>query len=536
MAAAFDRAGFDGDRRPHDRHHRGTAVARRIPRLRRLRRVFVRRRARRAARAGPSRSCSTRARATTSRRSSRRGDTFALGVCNGCQMMSNLAELIPGTAHWPHFVRNRSEQFEAPLRAARGAALGVAVLPRHGGQPHPGGDSARRRLRGIPRCGAARRGAAACGVAFRRHSRAADGALSVQRERLAAGHHRAHDRRRPLHDPDAASRSACSAPCRCRGTPTAGARIRRGCACSATRARGWDERRGRGAVSRADSRYPGGLAAADRRARCSRCRHVATPPPRAAARQAFRSGRGRARRRARNCARGRGASCGFRQRPGKPGGERSRTGEARHAGTGVPDVRIAGAHACALCGSHRRRRERRGAVRGGVEAPGHAAAGPARSRPRSSPLGPDRRGRHRVAGRRRVAARVRRSVVQPLRIAGRTGTRRRSARRGRACARPPSRSRRRRAQSRRRVSAPGSIQRRGRRLRAGGRARPAIAGGPQQAVLHLAHPARFRSRREPAPVGDRDGAAVRSRSRQSRHAARRAAGPTRRGERCSAKR
>ena len=44
-----------------------------------------------------------------------REDTFALGVCNGCQMMSNLSELIPGTAHWPHFVRNRSEQFEARL-------------------------------------------------------------------------------------------------------------------------------------------------------------------------------------------------------------------------------------------------------------------------------------------------------------------------------------------------------------------------------------------------------------------------------------
>ena len=42
-----------------------------------------------------------------------RGDTFALGVCNGCQMMSNLHEIIPGTAHWPHFVRNVSEQFEA---------------------------------------------------------------------------------------------------------------------------------------------------------------------------------------------------------------------------------------------------------------------------------------------------------------------------------------------------------------------------------------------------------------------------------------
>ncbi len=42
-----------------------------------------------------------------------RDDSFALGVCNGCQMMSNLHELIPGSEFWPHFVRNRSEQFEA---------------------------------------------------------------------------------------------------------------------------------------------------------------------------------------------------------------------------------------------------------------------------------------------------------------------------------------------------------------------------------------------------------------------------------------
>ena len=44
-----------------------------------------------------------------------RGETFTLGVCNGCQMMGNLCELIPGAGHWPHFVRNRSEQFEARL-------------------------------------------------------------------------------------------------------------------------------------------------------------------------------------------------------------------------------------------------------------------------------------------------------------------------------------------------------------------------------------------------------------------------------------
>ncbi len=56
-----------------------------------------------------------RVRATNSRLFFARSDTFALGVCNGCQMMSNLHEIIPGTAHWPHFVRNRSEQFEARL-------------------------------------------------------------------------------------------------------------------------------------------------------------------------------------------------------------------------------------------------------------------------------------------------------------------------------------------------------------------------------------------------------------------------------------
>jgi len=42
-----------------------------------------------------------------------RKDTFALGVCNGCQMMSQLKDIIPGASHWPAFKRNTSEQFEA---------------------------------------------------------------------------------------------------------------------------------------------------------------------------------------------------------------------------------------------------------------------------------------------------------------------------------------------------------------------------------------------------------------------------------------
>ncbi len=44
-----------------------------------------------------------------------RPDTLSLGVCNGCQMLSQLKAIIPGAAHWPRFLRNRSEQFEARL-------------------------------------------------------------------------------------------------------------------------------------------------------------------------------------------------------------------------------------------------------------------------------------------------------------------------------------------------------------------------------------------------------------------------------------
>jgi phosphoribosylformylglycinamidine synthase len=42
-----------------------------------------------------------------------RADSFALGACNGCQMVSNLKAIIPGAQNWPHFERNLSEQYEA---------------------------------------------------------------------------------------------------------------------------------------------------------------------------------------------------------------------------------------------------------------------------------------------------------------------------------------------------------------------------------------------------------------------------------------
>jgi phosphoribosylformylglycinamidine synthase len=44
---------------------------------------------------------------------------FALGVCNGCQMLAALKDLVPGAAHWPDFVTNRSEQFEGRLGTVR---------------------------------------------------------------------------------------------------------------------------------------------------------------------------------------------------------------------------------------------------------------------------------------------------------------------------------------------------------------------------------------------------------------------------------
>jgi phosphoribosylformylglycinamidine synthase len=58
-----------------------------------------------------------------------RSDTFALGVCNGCQMMSSIKQLIPGAENWPRFERNLSEQFEARLTLVR-VHDSVSVLTR----------------------------------------------------------------------------------------------------------------------------------------------------------------------------------------------------------------------------------------------------------------------------------------------------------------------------------------------------------------------------------------------------------------------
>jgi phosphoribosylformylglycinamidine synthase len=57
-----------------------------------------------------------------------RNATFTLGVCNGCQMLSALKELIPGSEGWPRFVRNRSEQYEARLTLVRVAPSQSVLL------------------------------------------------------------------------------------------------------------------------------------------------------------------------------------------------------------------------------------------------------------------------------------------------------------------------------------------------------------------------------------------------------------------------
>jgi phosphoribosylformylglycinamidine synthase len=66
-----------------------------------------------------------------------RHDSFALGVCNGCQMLSHLRELIPGADNWPQFLRNSSEQFEARLSLVEVVESPSLFLQNMGGSRMP---------------------------------------------------------------------------------------------------------------------------------------------------------------------------------------------------------------------------------------------------------------------------------------------------------------------------------------------------------------------------------------------------------------
>ena len=130
-----------------------------------------------------------------------RPDTFALGVCNGCQMLSALKEIIPGAEAWPRFVRNRSDQFEARLAMVEiaetpsvllagmaGSRLPIAVA--HGeGRVEFAADADGPQVRG----GRPGRGA------LRRSPRPRHRAVPREPERLVPRHHRRHHRRRSRH-------------------------------------------------------------------------------------------------------------------------------------------------------------------------------------------------------------------------------------------------------------------------------------------------------------------------------------------------
>ena len=116
-----------------------------------------------------------------------RTDTFALGVCNGCQMMSWLHEIIPGAEHWPRFVRNKSEQFEARFVMVEvpqtpslyfdgmaGSRIPVSVAHGEGRAEFLGRMGLKRLRPGCP--------------AFRGQPGRGDRTLSVQPQRLARRH------------------------------------------------------------------------------------------------------------------------------------------------------------------------------------------------------------------------------------------------------------------------------------------------------------------------------------------------------------
>jgi phosphoribosylformylglycinamidine (FGAM) synthase-like amidotransferase family enzyme len=135
-----------------------------------------------------------------------RGDTFGLGVCNGCQMMASLRDLIPGATGWPRFVRNTSEQFEARLSLVRiesdspslllqgmeGAILPIAVAHGEG--------RADRRLEGPDQHLAA----------LRRPRGTSDGIVSSKSKWFAGRTRWSDHRRRTFYDHDAPSRARVS--------------------------------------------------------------------------------------------------------------------------------------------------------------------------------------------------------------------------------------------------------------------------------------------------------------------------------------
>ena len=169
-----------------------------------------------------------------------RGDTFALGVCNGCQMMSNLRELVPGAGA---LAALRPQ----PLRAVRGApraARGRSRARRSSSPAWPAAasrsPSRTARAGRVPRRGAARgRAQPLVALRFVDHRGAPTERYPYNPNGSPRGITGPDDGRRPRHDPDAAPRARVPHRAAVLAAGRTGARTRRGCGCSATRGRGW---------------------------------------------------------------------------------------------------------------------------------------------------------------------------------------------------------------------------------------------------------------------------------------------------------
>jgi hypothetical protein len=97
-----------------------------------------------------------------------RPDTFALGVCNGCQMMSQLKDIIPGAEHWPRSCATAASSSRRALACWRSSSRRRSCC-RHGRLAHAGGGGARRRPRRVRHAADQRRRAG--GAALRRRRR-----------------------------------------------------------------------------------------------------------------------------------------------------------------------------------------------------------------------------------------------------------------------------------------------------------------------------------------------------------------------------
>jgi hypothetical protein len=134
-----------------------------------------------------------------------RGDSFSLGVCNGCQMLSQLKAADPRCRTLAAFPAQSQRAVRGAPGPARSAGVAFAVPARHGRLAPARGGGTRRGAGRVRLARAARRGPG--GLALCRRRRQRRDALSGQSEWLARGHHRTHQCRWPQHLADAASRA-----------------------------------------------------------------------------------------------------------------------------------------------------------------------------------------------------------------------------------------------------------------------------------------------------------------------------------------